>query len=271
MKAIALSLAVLASASVASANTVIFQDTYEQYTLAPGGNGNWASSYATLATVAANEETPQVGTYYTNGTVGTVIDDTQGYYWRFPGAVASTPNTGSQYLWVGTDGNSSRANLDATSAAASQGQQVLYSFDVYVQNDEDIANGENEGVRFAPFQTGVNPFFDLTFGTDGTVHYFLDSGFGSFSTDDITVDIEQWVHVEVLADYANTEATLTIGGNSVAVPLRASTSTRVDGIIIGGYGGEFHVIDNVTATVVPEPASLGLIGLGAVAMLRRRR
>lgn len=38
-----------------------------------------------------------------------------------------------------------------------------------------------------------------------------------------------------------------------------------------GSGGATGTVDNFSLTVVPEPASLALLGLGAVALLRRRR
>lgn len=41
---------------------------------------------------------------------------------------------------------------------------------------------------------------------------------------------------------------------------------------IGSYDGpDFHYVDDVSLTPVPEPATLGALGLGAVALILRRR
>ena len=57
-------------------------------------------------------------------------------------------------------------------------------------------------------------------------------------------------------------------------PLDAA-GIRVGGIVFQGSppsdDGDFFVFDDFSVTVVPEPASLGLLGLGALGLLTRRR
>ena len=68
------------------------------------------------------------------------------------------------------------------------------------------------------------------------------------------------------------------GGNPTAIRAQFPTSlTGVDGIRIDWFGGQENgyagigEIDVFGAATVPEPAAAGLLGLGALALLRRRR
>ena len=54
-------------------------------------------------------------------------------------------------------------------------------------------------------------------------------------------------------------------GDDLLFSIRSRTNT------IGFDGYNVQLLDNVTITVVPEPATLALLGLGGLALLRRRK
>lgn len=110
----------------------------------------------------------------------------------------------------------------------------------------------------------VNPGDTFTFDIQniialGTAHvdvrYIVDNGLGGdttlAATSRLTLSTNDWVHV------------------SCNMPLTPKLLKRIDFSVVENT--KVIDLDNLTITTIPEPASLALLGLAAIALLRRRR
>jgi len=121
----------------------------------------------------------------------------------------------------------------------------------------------------------------------GTVTTFMaggpGAGDGGFDLDGDT----DWHHYDLAWDSDITTLTLSVDGGVVSTQVATPANGQItDFFTIGGnsrssdpgnladplFEGSFNGnIDNVVVDVVPEPGSLALLGLGGLALLRRRR
>lgn len=93
------------------------------------------------------------------------------------------------------------------------------------------------------------------------------------------VVLNTWTHLELRYTAANTTSELYINGAATGATLvgslGSSSQMTVGATILNNstnFEGLFKgTIDEVTVTVVPEPGSLALLGLGGLIILRRRR
>ena len=95
--------------------------------------------------------------------------------------------------------------------------------------------------------------------------------------DGLNVPVVGWHTFKVVLDGVNATFTLDLNGdgniNATAVLAAAWHANGIDTVRLGtglsSAGGSAN-FDNVLLEVVPEPASLALMGLGGLAVLRRR-
>ncbi|MEI8196226.1 MAG: PEP-CTERM sorting domain-containing protein [Phycisphaerae bacterium] len=76
---------------------------------------------------------------------------------------------------------------------------------------------------------------------------------------------------DVVADHSPNYAIIHYGGATVPNGASIILGVQFDIALVSGYPGTFTYNIANTPAAVPEPASLGLLGLGGVGLLRRRR
>jgi hypothetical protein len=107
--------------------------------------------------------------------------------------------------------------------------------------------------------------------TDATSVVFGGTTAGSFSLDSLAFDPLNLPNV-TLNWLSGSKMSLTVTGQNQAYYESLWTDSRLqfNGANTGSFGDHF-VVSGATLTLIPEPASLGLLGLGGLALLRRRR
>jgi hypothetical protein len=174
-------------------------------------------------------------------------------------------------------------NYNFAAAANSYGQALEIKFNMSVSNgveDSDWTSfciGSNQN----PFVTDVTSPFSTLFRDNGGTQQFADGGDVSPLTP-ITFADGNLITL-VISDSSGTGSAFTTLSNGFNDMVKmyvgatlVNTWTNLDFGDADGYIS-FHAfntvaqIDNLTLSVIPEPASLGMFGAAAVAMLLRRR
>jgi len=132
----------------------------------------------------------------------------------------------------------------------------------------DTATGDYQLGIQAGSNFGTNTGVDLTFGTENLAVVAFDNATGTATL---------WVNpVDELSASTSHQDVLRIGSTSVAIGLRQDffSGSTIDHntILVNGVAVATTFGEAVTGSmiVLPEPASLALLGLGGLAMLRRR-
>jgi hypothetical protein len=87
----------------------------------------------------------------------------------------------------------------------------------------------------------------------------------------IALPMDQAVHVEMLLNLDRGSQKLTIGANSVTGTLAGGANLSLGQIYASNPALGTIAMDNFQISVVPEPAALGMLGLGGLALLKRRK
>lgn len=229
---------------------IIFQDDFEGQ---PLGAGLWAC-------------TPPIGQSY-NGPLPSqspICD-----------SATNPPGGGAGGSLQFTGGTNVRQSMyiSAADKTNATGKVVTFSADLYM-----MAGSSAQGVETAAFNATPNWYsgssFDVLVRADGTAAYYDDTltnwhnVTGTFQTD-------AWVSLEVIADYTAHTYQATLDGITWTANFTGYSAPMADTVGLFSLApvnaSSTYFVDNVSVTIIPEPASLALLGLAVVTLLRRHR
>lgn len=156
--------------------------------------------------------------------------------------------------------------------------QLTVTAMTYLHLEPNRHNGTSRSGHFFVSDADFNGSA-LTFLDNGNVGYW---GGGGFFINDTGVPLlyDQWVEIQIDMDYSTHMATFYYNGAQVAQDsMTSNTGTAADQLDIwldtvaladNPNPGDWMHIDNIRI-VVPAPASIAMLGLGALAGIRRRR
>jgi hypothetical protein len=238
----------------ASRGAVLFQDDFE-------------APHAALNSVLSSV-TPIVGDHYT--TDGSNVAHVRNTSTNPPGTVAAG---GSQFVeaprtdgWVVTPASTTLAT----------NKLVTFSFDFYLASDDPAA--PRKFLDLVNYDSGRAGFDLVLYGDDGSIAYFDGPGQNTLVTlpGDNHFARDTWVPFNLVADFSAGLFTATVGTFSFSgdfatwAALGGDHIHTFDTFLYSTGNAPTTFYDNILITV-PEPASLGLLAMGGLLLLRRRR
>jgi hypothetical protein len=169
-------------------------------------------------------------------------------------------------------GSNAGLHISVPDLVAAGYTQITVSFDIYRQTDQWNSN------LWWWWDDAGTPTYGLQWDAAGGTNVTLPFGFESGANATPTIK-DQWVNVTQTWDLATHTATSSYNGAPMdtSFPITGITTLTGWAFQLGhdegdGSGSEVAWIDNfVIWGAVPEPSTMVLIGIGCLAMLRRRR
>ena len=241
---------------------------------------------ATLGVVANAQVVYQTGFEAPGFSVGPIIN--QNGYTTFNadanGPIISTanPKSGNQHLRLPDNplvGNGTLSGAFSPIFAGGTGPQIVSRASFFIPTN-DAGGADYDFIGQSVGQSQL--VFRLKFSFTGTVQIVDDldgagPGTAAFRNTNFTFALGQWNDVEVTTDYTTLTQTYRINNNVIATGNFVNqTNTGIDQVIMfsdlfhnpGVVGGD---VDDVSVTVVPEPATMLALGGAVAAFMRRRR
>lgn len=184
---------------------------------------------------------------------------------------AGEQTLGNQSLRLHVDdvvGDTINIDLPFADLVAAGYTEVTASMDIYREND-----GWNSNLWY--WGAGNNPTYGLQWDASGSATT-LPVGFGGAGTATV---LDGWATLSVTWNFVTGDAIGDYNGLHTVLANDPTSYNEFNGWHMHlirenadpGRGAETLWIDNLTVTAIPEPATLALFGIGALAMLRRRK
>lgn len=164
--------------------------------------------------------------------------------------------------------------VDGVSVEITTDDPFSYGFEVYENSANFPASWGNQSL--SPFANEVNDFwFIMNFGlaTDSVINSFS-MEVGDFGGDTDVIELLAFDGDGLLVDSFGSAWSGNLGNGDSPLTASVSGSGIVQVIFRGGSSGSsFNSVyyDNMNIDVVPEPATLSVLGLGALALFRKKR
>lgn len=272
--ACATGLAILAGSAAVGSAAIVFRDDFEAFSV---GAGTFPQAEVDL------DPTASIGNWYLSESGGANnVQVTKDF----------SPVQGVQALGLGRYGQGGHfLGAEFTPSPATQSDPLSIRFKFSDPSPDSMFTGTVDRFELLGYNKTGGGFgsqvFDIILTTGWYSATTLTANFGSTSLDPnsslradwtgLNFDTG-WVDVEILMNFVAHTYTLSINGVAVANSTNiafngdAATANSMQQMVFYTYNSSdsVHAIDDVTVEVIPEPAAVSLLGLGALAMIRRR-
>lgn len=202
------------------------------------------------------------------------------------GTIVTAPVlTGQQALQIGQQGGIAARDFGSTSLA---GKILTIGADVRIGTESAAIDSTDFGIGiYTPTSLTVGQLFagarlsaaDQTVILSGKL---TSNGALFTSTSAQTINLGTWYRLELVVDYTKAANNVSVrfgqsGGalNTLGITQTVDTSVfpnfRYAGTTINFAGASSGAYDNFSVQAVPEPGTMAALGLGAMALIRRRR
>lgn len=186
------------------------------------------------------------------------------------GSEPTTPSGGSNLLKL----SAKQRNYGEFSTAATAGQVVRIELDAMLSSSSDLNFGLFGDQGTTSLDSLHQPIW-VSLKSNGEVSVYQSSPTAKWTPiSGLSHTVASWQHYVLEYTVGESTFTLKAGANqsgAISVNAAAAPSEITHVFIQGGTNSTLGYIDNITATVVPEPAGAMVLSLGAMAMLKRRR
>lgn len=267
-------IAILVGSAAVGSATIVFRDDFEGFSVGAG-----AFPHAGLDL----DPSASIGSWTVSESVVENVQVVKDF----------APVQGTQALGMGRYGSGPQfTGADFAPSPASQSDPLSIRFKWKDPAPDSMFSGDVDRFEILGYnKTGVgfgSQVFDIILTSGWWSASTLTANFGSTSLDPnsalradwsgINFD-NDWLDIEILLNFLNHTYTFSVNGVAVANSTNiafngdAASANSMQQVAFYTYNSDssVHAIDDITVEVIPEPAALGLLAIGSLTAMRRRR